>query len=417
MLKIPIHLRSVQNMNLLRSVSSIVFLFLASTLGLFGQGKEELQKERNELNKKIELTNQLIKETQQKQSSKQQTLVLLNKKVGYRDQLIKNYNKEARELERNIKNNESEIQAQELELQSLKDEYAHLIRQAYKNRDNYDQLMFIFSAESFNQAYKRMKFIQQYTQYRHKQAEAIKSKSKALEELNVSLLSKIEEKKVLADQVNSEKSQLQEDLNKQQLALNSLKQDEKSLKKQLKEQEDQRKRLNKAIDRIIAEEIKKTKKANDGSYTLTPEAKELSDNFSKNKGKLPWPVEKGVITSAFGIQNHAFLPGIKVENNGVDIATEEGAAVRSVFSGTISAVLDFQNMGKAVIINHGAYRTVYSNLNEVFVTQGQVVDVKQTLGTVMTNKQSGKTESHFEILYIDSKGEFVKQNPALWIAR
>jgi septal ring factor EnvC (AmiA/AmiB activator) len=404
-------------MSLLRNVSSLFFFLFVLSINLVGQGKEELQAERNKINKKIELTNQLLQESQKKQSNKQQTLLLLNKKVGYRDQLIKTYNRETRELERNIEQNKSEIEKQEKELQALREEYAHLILQAYKNRDSYDQLMFIFSAQSFNQAYKRMKFIQQYTQYRHKQAEAIKAKSLELEALNMDLALKIEEKKLLADQIINEKKDLQSDLNQQQLALNALKQDEKELRKQLKDAENQRQKLNQAIDRIIAEEIKKSKKANDGSFTLTPEAKELSANFSKNKGKLPWPVEKGVITSAFGIQDHAFLPGIKVENNGVDIATESGAAVRSVFGGTVSAILDFQNMGKAVIINHGAYRTVYSNLNDVVVSQGQQVDIKQILGTVMTNKQSGKTESHFEILYIDSKGEFVKQNPALWIAR
>ena len=124
-----------------------------------------------------------------------------------------------------------------------------------------------------------------------------------------------------------------------------------------------------------------------------------------------------MLTGAFGIQNHPTLPGIKIENNGVDIATENGSSVRSVFKGTVSAVLDFQNAGKAVIVNHGAYRTVYSNLNDVFVEKGQVLDTKQFIGTVLTNKQDGKTESHFEILYINSKGEFIKQNPALWIAR
>lgn len=404
-------------MSLLRNVSSLLLVVLFGYFQAYGQGKEELQQERSKINKKIELTNQLIKDSQKKQSSKQQTLALLNKKVGYRDQLINNYNRETRELERTIQSNLEEIENQEKELMALKEEYAHLIRQAYKNRDSHDQLMFIFSSQSFNQAYKRMKFIQQYTEYRHKQAEAIKLKSVELADLNSSLMIKIEEKKVLSGQVKSEKVELQSDLSEQKLALNSLKQDEKGLKKQLKAQENQRQKLNKAIDRIIAAEIKKSKKANDGSFTLTPEAKELSDNFSKNKGKLPWPVEKGVITSAFGIQNHAFLPGIKIENNGIDIATENGAGVRSVFSGTVSAVLDFQNNGKAVIVNHGAYRTVYSNLNEVFVSQGQEIDLKQMIGSVMTNVQSGKTESHFEILFINSKGEFVKQNPALWIAR
>lgn len=404
-------------MSRLRNVISLFLFLVFATIQIYGQGKEELQKERQGLNKKIALTNQLIKETQVKQSSQQQTLILLNKKVGYRDQLIKNYNRESRELERKIKSNENEIEALESELTSLKEEYAHLIRQAYINRDSYDQLMFIFASQSFNQAYKRMKFIQQYTQYRQKQGELIKVKSVELAELNTSLLAKSQEKKVLAGEVAVEKGELQSDLREQNVAMNNLKQDEKGLKKQLKEQENQKQKLNKAIDRIIAEEIRKSKKKNDGSFTLTPEAKELSDNFSKNKGKLPWPVEKGVVTGAFGIQNHAFLPGIKVENNGIDIATESGSEVRSVFGGTVSAVLDFQNMGKAVIINHGAYRTVYSNLDDVIVNKGQTVEIKQNLGTVMTNKQSGKTESHFEILYINSKGEFVKQNPALWIAR
>lgn len=404
-------------MSLLRKLSNILFLLIVSTSFVSGQGKEELQKDRNVLNKKIELTNKLIKESKTKQSSTQQTLVLLNKKVNYRNQLVKNYKRESREISREILKNETEIQNLESDLSALKEEYAHLIRQAYKNRDSYDQLMFIFSAQSFNQAYKRMKFIQQYTQYRHKQGEMIKSKGIELAELNASLEIKVREKKNLANDVEDEKKSLQTDVSTQQSALNSLRQNEKELKKQLQQQEKQRKKLNKAIDRIIAEEIRKTKKDNKGSFKLTPEAAELSNKFAKNKGKLPWPVEKGVITGAFGIHNHATLPGIKVENNGIDIATEQGSGVRAVFTGTVSAVLDFQNMGKAVIINHGAYRTVYSNLVDVFVEKGQEIDTKQLLGSVMTNKQSGKTESHFEILFINSKGDFIKQNPALWIAR
>lgn len=404
-------------MSQLKNGISFFLFFILGNLCLLGQGKEELQKERNELNKKIELTNQLIKDTQKEQSNTQQTLLLLNKKVGYRDQLIVNYGKESRELERQIDGNKKEIADLEVELAALKEEYAHLIRQAYKNRDSYDQLMFIFSAQSFNQAYKRMKFIQQYTLYRQKQAELIKSKSLEIVELNAALEIKVQEKRALASKVAEEKNSLQSDVNKQKVALNSLQQNEKELKKQLRGQEDQRKNLNKAIDRIIAEEIKKSKKDNAGNFTLTPEAKELSDNFAKNKGKLPWPVEKGLITGAFGIHDHAFLPGIKVENNGIDITTEKGSGVRTVFNGSVSAILDFKDMGKAVIINHGAYRTVYSNLKEVFVVKGQKVDTKQLLGTVMTNVQNGKTDSHFEILFIDSKGEFVKQNPALWIAR
>ena len=182
-------------MSQLKSGISFFLFFILGNLCLLGQGKEELQKERNELNKKIELTNQLIKDTQKEKSNTQQTLLLLNKKVGYRDQLISNYGKESRELERQIDGNKKEIADLEVELASLKEEYAHLIRQAYKNRDSYDQLMFIFSAQSFNQAYKRMKFIQQYTLYRQKQAELIKSKSLEIMELNAALEIKVQEKK------------------------------------------------------------------------------------------------------------------------------------------------------------------------------------------------------------------------------
>ena len=221
---------------------------------------------------------------------------------------------------------------------------------------------------------------------------------------------------MLIKEKEKEKEALNSTIASSKQTLGKLQQNESELRKQLKQQIKQRAKLNKEIDRIIAAEIKKSRKANAGTFKLTPEAKELSNKFSKNKGKLPWPTEKGVITGTFGIHSHPVLPGIKIENNGIDIATESGSVVRAVYKGTVSAILDFKNMGKAVIVNHGAYRTVYSNLNEVFVKQGQAVDTKQFLGTVLTNRQTGKTEAHFEILYINSKGQFIKQNPALWIS-
>ena len=394
---------------------TLVVLIILS-FRVYGQGKVQMQKQRDDLSEKIALTNQLIKESESQQKNSEQSLVLLNKQASYRDQLIKSFNQEIRELDRKINVNNQEIESLQKQLDELKAEYAHLIQQAYKNRDNYDKLMFVFSASSFNQAYKRIKFVQQYTSYRQKQAEAIKIKSNDLVKLNESLEAKKQQKQVLAVDKNKEKNKLDVSIASSKKTLASLQQNEKELKKQLKQQVKQRQKLNKAIDRIIAEEIRKSKEKNSGNFKLTPEAKELSDKFSKNKGKLPWPTEKGIITGTFGVHNHPVLPGIKIENNGIDITTEKGSGVRSVFTGTISAVLDFQHMGKAVIINHGAYRTVYSNLNDVFVEQGQQIDTKQLIGTVLTNKQTGKTEAHFEILYINNKGAFVKQNPAIWIS-
>lgn len=402
-------------MPLIRKNKLVLVVLIILSFRVYGQDKAQMQKQRDEISNKILLTNQLIKESESQQKNSEQSLILLNKQASYRDQLIKSFNQEIRELNRNIKENDQEIESLLEELNELKSEYAHLIRQAYKNRDSYDKLMFIFSSSSFNNAYKRIKFVQQYASYRQKQAESIKIKSENLVILNKSLESKKQQKQVLATEKNKEKNKLNDNIANRKKTLASLQQDEKELKKQLKQQVKQRRNLNKAIDRIIAEEIKKSKASNSGNFELTPEAKELSDKFSKNKGKLPWPTEKGIITGTFGVHNHPVLPGIKIENNGIDISTEKGSGVRAVFTGTISAVLDFQHMGKAVIINHGAYRTVYSNLNDVFVEQGQQIDTKQMIGIVLTNKQTGKTEAHFEILFINNKGAFVKQNPAIWI--
>ena len=404
-------------MSRLRKNSLLLLSILFLVLPGYGQGKLRMQKQRDELSDKITLTNQLIKESEKQQKNSEQSLILLNKKTSLRNQLIKSYNQEIRELDRRMEANKKEIKKQQDELDDLKAEYAHLIQQAYKNRNNYDKLMFIFSSETFNQAYKRIKFVQQYTGYRKKQAEVIRLKSYDLALLNDKLEVKKQQKQALVSEKELERNKLNRNIATSKKTLEELQQNEKELKKQLKQQVKQRQKLNKAIDRIIAEEIRKSKKDNAGSYKLTPEAKELSDKFSKNKGKLPWPTEKGIITGTFGVHNHPVLPGIKIENNGIDIATEKGSGVRAVFTGTVSAILDFQHMGKAVIINHGAYRTVYSNLNDVFVEQGQQIDTKQIIGTVLTNKQTGKTEAHFEILYINNKGAFVKQNPALWIKR
>lgn len=410
-------LRSAKNMSRLKRNSLILFSLLFIVLQSFGQTKAKMQKDRDNLSEKIALTNKLIKESEKQQINSEQSLILLNKNAAYRNKLIKSYSQEIRELDRKMDANRNEKNKLQAELDELKSEYAHLIQQAYKNRNNYDKLMFIFSSDNFNQAYKRIKFVQQYTGYRKKQAEVIKLKSYELGLLNDKLVIKKQNKQALVAKKETERAKLNQNIAESKKSLEELQQNEKELKKQLKQQVRQRQKLNKAIDKIIAEEIRKSKNNNSGNFKLTPEAKELSDKFSKNKGKLPWPTKKGVITGTYGVHNHPVLPGIKIENNGIDIATEKGSGVRAVFNGTVSAVLDFQHMGKAVIINHGAYRTVYSNLNDVFVEQGQQIETKQLLGTVLTNKQTGKTEAHFEILYINSKGAFIKQNPALWIKR
>lgn len=378
------------------------------------QDKEELQKQRDRISQEISLTNKLIKENRDSRNKAEGELSLLSRKIHLREDLIRSLTAEISLNNRRIDANRKEIQALENELIKLKDNYAELVRFAQRTHRAEDRLMYIFASADFFQSIRRIRYLQQYTRYRQKQAEEILNTQNELNELNAQLLAKIEEKDVLITKEESSKKELTSDLAEHKSTVTNLQQEEKSLIQKLKQQEKQREKLNKEIQRIIESEIRASKKDNDGVFSLTPEAAALSANFEKNKGKLPWPVERGVVTSKFGSNPHPVLAGIVVPNNGIDIATNANATVRAIFDGTVSAVFNIPGAGSNVIINHGGYRSVYSNLDEVHVKKGQKVKIKQAIGTVLTDEASGKTESHLEIWKVDQSGT-TKQNPSIWI--
>lgn len=397
-----------------RGFAAILFLMVSVVAYSQDKGKEDLQKERDRISQEISLTNKLIEENRNNRNKVEGSLSLINKKINLREDLISSLNGEIAMYNRRIDKNQDAVDTLEANLASLKENYAEMIRFAQRNNRNEDRLMYIFASEDFVQAIRRIHYLQQYTQYRHKQAEEIVQSQKELNDLNQKLLGIIKEKDQLKNKEESVKKDLTGDLSEQKKAVSGLQQEEKTLLKKLRKQEKQREDLNKEIQRIIEAEIRASKKDNSGVFSLTPEAAALSANFEKNKGKLPWPVERGVITSSFGKHAHPVLAGITVYNNGVDIATNSNATVRAVFQGTVSAVFSIPGAGQNVIINHGGYRSVYSNLKEVFVSKGQKIDVKQSIGTVLTDEGSGKTESHLEIWKVDQSGTS-KQDPALWI--
>ncbi len=398
------------------SKSFLVCLMLLVSVCGYAQDKAELQKERDRISEEISLTSKLLKETRDNRNKVEAELSLLNRKIGLREDLIRSLRQEINLYNKQIKENKAQIQTLENELEALRDNYAQMIRFAQRNHRAEDRLMYIFASEDFYQATSRIKHLQQIAKYRQNQAKEISSTQDKLTELNLGLLAVINEKDELLNREESTKKELSEDLNEQKTAVSGLQQEEKSLLKKLREQEKQREKLNKEIQRVIEAEIRASKKDNDGVFSLTPEAAALSASFESNKGKLPWPVERGVITAKFGQNPHPVLAGIMVPNNGVDIATSNNATVRAVFQGTVSGVFSIPGAGQNVIINHGGYRTVYSNLKEVFVTKGQKVDIKQALGTVITDESSGKTEAHLEIWKVSESGT-TKQDPALWIYR
>jgi len=399
----------------------IAFVFGVQLLG-FSQSKEVLQSKKAQIQKEIELTNKLINKAKKEKNQS------INKQIESRDEIVKTLDLEIKmtiiqieNLKVEIAETERSIQAQQELLDTLKNEYALMIRHAYHNRNAYDRLAFIFSAQSYNQAFKRLRYLQEYSQFRQKQVEEIKQVETKLSEELLSLkrqkalltVAKNERNQMLGES-QAEISLLTQEKQSQNTFLTSLRKTEKKLKKDLSKQQQLAKALDNQIKKIIAEEIRKAKeKANlsgGASLSLTPEEQQLSDNFSSNKGKLPWPVERGVIIERFGIQPHPVLKGIETLNNGIKITTEEGSFVRSIFEGTVSRIIDIPGSGKAVIISHGDYFTVYSNLIEVFVKQGQTVGLKEDIARVYTKSSNKESITELQIW----KGS-EKLDPSSWL--
>ncbi|MBL7982155.1 MAG: peptidoglycan DD-metalloendopeptidase family protein [Flavobacteriales bacterium] len=404
-----------------------LLLIAVAPMAASAQSRKELEKKREALDKQIRTTTALIEQARKEQKVTQQQLQLLESQIQAREQLIRTMNGELRRVDERINEDQELVESLRKDLVTLKEEYARMVQFAYRNRSAYDRMSYLFAASSFQQAFKRGRYLSQIGQQRVRQAALIAETQAAIEARLAGLKEQREEKNRIVSMEQAEKQKLAADRNGQQSALATLRKEEGRLKETQRKQQKQRNDLDAAIKKAIEESITKDPKPKPkGStagttsspakldITLTPEAKELNTDFEKNKGKLPWPVEKGVITSRFGPQPHPVLPGIKIDNNGIDITTEKGSNVRAVFRGEVSSVIVIPGAGKAVIVSHGAYRTVYSNLRDVTVAKGQKVDTKQVVGTVLTDDNG--SVAHIEIWKITSEG-LVKVDPALWIFR
>ena len=389
------------------------------SFGAWGQSKSELEKQKRQLLNDIEFTNKLLNETEANKKATLSELNLLSSKINKRQELINTILREVDLIEYQIEETRGIVNSLEADLKRLKDEYAQMLYHAYKNQSQYDRLMFILSSEDFNQAYKRIKYFQQYAKHREQQARAIESTKETLESRTEELADKKLKMAYLVEDKEKEKIQLSTEKEEQDGLVQSLKDKENELKKDLKQKQRDAKKLEKAIARIIEEEIRKarakaeknnTTTTTKSGFALTPSELTLSGNFSDNQGKLPWPSDRGVITSSFGEHPHPTLRNIKIENNGIDITTDKATKARAVYEGTVSAVVSIPGAHKAIIVRHGEFLSVYANLEDVLVKMGDKLTVKQELGTVVTSRDDGKTVLHFEIW----KGA-TKLNPAKWI--
>ncbi|MFA6403563.1 MAG: peptidoglycan DD-metalloendopeptidase family protein [Salinivirgaceae bacterium] len=393
-----------------------IILFLYPLI-LFSQTREELEKQRIATEAEIKYTNELIVNTERNKKTSYNKVLLINSKINNRKEIISTIEKEIQYLTNSILNHQNLIELLEDDLDSLKNDYANIIYYSYLSRNSNNRLMFILASENINIAYKRMKYYQQYTRFRKEQANnIILSKNKLAQEM-AQLEVLVEEKNNLLSDKREESFKLLTEKEQKDKEIKLLSGKEKDLRNKLKAQYDLSSRLQKEIQRIIEEETKKAaellKKKNTGKFQLTPDELLIADIFAKNQSKLPWPTVRGTITGVFGEQSHPFLSGVKIQNNGIDISTNEGAIVRSVYEGTISEIFFLPGAHKTIIIRHGNYCTVYSNLKEVFVKKGDKVSTKQNIGVVYTENDT----DHKTVLQFQIWREKEKLNPEDWLAK
>lgn len=440
--------------------------------------KNKLQSKKSKLEREIIEMNRELEQTKKNKSANLNQLLLINKKISKREELIHEIEQEVGSIDKQVRNLSDTIYRVTINLSSLKDEYARLIYSTYRNRSAYNRLMFIFSSHNFNQAYKRLKYLQQYTEYRQAQVKSISETQMTLATKKLELEKRKSSKLSLKHSQERERNELASEKDQKDEKIKNLTSQEKNLLAKLRDNEVALNKLQVAIEALVAAEIKKANeekirkanavaeverkaaaeadrkakakaeadkkakaKANPGvkttelavaepiakvtetrataakasavksnSMSVTAEDVALTGSFAGNKGRLPSPVDKGSVISSFGEHPHAEFQNIKIKNNGVDIVSAPGAQAKVIFEGEVSSVMFIANLNYVVIVRHGDYLTVYSNLDDVTVKKGDKVRTRQSLGTISTGQGESKSRLHFELW----QGTLV-QNPASWL--
>ncbi|TKG93509.1 hypothetical protein EYV94_17340 [Puteibacter caeruleilacunae] len=389
----------------------IVIIFNLIVCVANGQSIEDLCKKREKAAQSIRKTSKLLAQTSKSTRTSLNKLAIYNKNIQSRKSLIEGINGQISLLNEVIGENEEVIDLMREDLKLMRKEYANMIRHAQRSNVTYDAILFVLSADNLNQAYKRLLYMKQYVSIRKKQVETIDALKQLMEIKVADLQKRKDEKAELLGEKEAERVKLEQEQKKQLVTVAQLKKKQRELKKILAEQRKVELKLQREIEKLIAEAERKARKGK--GFELTPEQKLISDNFVQNKGRLPWPVESGIVVDKFGEHAHAVLKNIKVKNNGVDIATNPHANVRAVFKGEVSRVVLIPGGNMAVIIRHGEFLSVYSNLENVIVKMGDHVDTKQKIGSVFTDK----TDEQKAVLKFQVWKGSQKMNPEFWIAK
>ncbi|MBZ9630900.1 peptidoglycan DD-metalloendopeptidase family protein [Salegentibacter sp. LM13S] len=402
----------------LKQFSEILFcigFLLLSAGNLSAQTtRETLEKKRIELRNEIRRINELRSSNKQKERSVLSQVEDLDQQIRSTENLIKVTNQQANLLTNQISANTNKISRLRQELEQLKEDYARMIEKSYKSKSTQSRIMFLLSSKNFLQAYKRLQYMKQYTNYRKQQGDEIQARTEELQQLNANLADQRETKDALIAENRQTRAQLEKNKKAQQDLMQNIRSKEGEFAAQIRQKQQEINKIDAQIEKMIRESIAKSNEESGSAerdvYELTPAAKALAADFVKNKGRLPWPVRSGVVTSRFGRQPHPVVKTISINNNGVNIDTDPGGKARAVFNGMVSEVQVLKGANKAVMVRHGDYITIYDNLEQVFVKKGDVVNTGQELGAVATSRTSGKTTLHF-LIYKNMQ----KMDPADWI--
>ena len=399
------------------SPNKIIFLlFLFLSFQGFSQedSREELEKRRRELQEQISRIQGLRSTNLKLEKSILTQVEELNQQINAAENLIRITNQQANLLTREITSNENRIKQLKDELEELKGDYSRMIRRSYKSKSQQSRIMFLLSAESFLQAYKRLQYMKQYANYRKEQGEEIKRNTIELQQLNESLAEQKKAKDQLIAENRKTRAELEQSKKSQQSLISIIRKKEGQFAAELRQKQQEIDKIDRAIEKMIADAIAASNKESGSEdrevFALTPAAKALAADFEKNKGKLPWPVKAGVVSLRFGTQPHPIVKTATMNSNGVRIDTDKGGKARSVFSGVVSEILVVPGSHKMVMVRHGDYITIYNNLEDLLVKKGDKVSIGQELGMIATSKTNGKTTLYF-VMYKNT----TKLNPEQWI--
>ena len=397
-----------------------IFTFSFLSVSINAQTKAELEQQRIKYKKEINQLNKLLFSEQKKEKNALEELRDLNQKIELRNKLLVTIESETKLLSRKINANASKLKKLNTNLASLKEDYAEMIYKSYKSKSQQSRLMFLLSSQNFYQAYKRMEYMKQYTKFRKKQGESIVMQTKVIESVIDSLnIQKIEKDTLLFFEKN-QKIEIENDKKNQENLISIIKKRENKYKRDLRNKIKEDKLIAARIDKLIKEEIaranrkikNKPKTVKRNEFILSPEAKVLAANFESNKGKLPWPIEQGLITRRFGVQPHPTFPGITINSTGLHFVTAKESDAEAIFDGEVLNILVGSGGIKNVMVRHGNYISSYNNIESSYVKKGDKIKTGQKIGKIFTDKVSGKTKLVFS-LFKNTK----RLNPSSWILK